>query len=145
MSPIVGAHVELEAVGHLHRQRLDVHLAVDLAEDAAFLDALGVSDELHDDLRLNRLIEPDLLEIDAQKARARGVELVLLEHRVVSLLLPLEDDVEDRAGRGHRSAPCGARSSMQKGQRLRRPHGDPGNEPVRRSRRDSPLPRESRA
>ena len=83
-------------IGHLHRQRLDVHLARDLTEHAALLDTLGLADELDDDLGLDRLVEPHLVQVDVQEPGPRGVELVLLEHRVVRGLLTVEDDVEDR-------------------------------------------------
>ena len=39
--------------------------------DAAFLDAFRLADELDDDLRLDRLVEPDLLEVDVEEAGPR--------------------------------------------------------------------------
>ena len=83
-------------VGHLHRERLDAHLAVDLAEDAAFLLAGRLADELDDDARLDRLVEPHLVQVDVEEPGAGRIQLVVLDDRVVGLLLALEDDVEDR-------------------------------------------------
>jgi hypothetical protein len=90
------AHVQLEVLGDLHRQGLDPDLARDLREHAAFGDADGLADELHHDLRLDRLVEPHLLEVDVDQAALHGVLLVILEDRRVSGLLALEGDVEDR-------------------------------------------------
>ena len=88
--------VELEVVGHLHREGLDTYLAVDLAEDAAFLLAGRLADELDDDVRLDRLVEPNLVKVDVEKAGAGRIQLVVLDDRVVGLLLALENDIEDR-------------------------------------------------
>jgi hypothetical protein len=85
-----------EPVGNLHRQRLDVHLTRDLAEDAALLDPRRLADELDDDLSVDGLIEPHFLEIDVEEPGPGRVELVLLEDGVMGLLRALEDDVEDR-------------------------------------------------
>jgi hypothetical protein len=83
-------------VGHFHRERLDEHLAVDLAEDAAFLLARGLAGELDDDARLDRLVEPHLVQVDVEKPGPRGIQLIVLDDRVMRLLLALENDVEDR-------------------------------------------------
>ena len=88
--------VELEAVGHLHGQRLDVYLPEYEREHAALLHARRVADGLDDDLRLDDLVEPDLVQVDVEQSRPHRVELVVLEHGVVRRLLPIEDDVEDR-------------------------------------------------
>ena len=48
------------------------------------------------DLRRDRLVEPDLVQVDVQQPGARGIELILLEHGVMRGLLAVEDDVEDR-------------------------------------------------
>ena len=65
--------VELEVVRDLQRQRLDVELAADLREDAAFLHAGGLADELDRDLRLDRLVEPDLVQIDVREPAAAAL------------------------------------------------------------------------
>ena len=83
-------------VGYLHRESLDAHLAVDLTEDAAFLLAGSLADELDDDARLDRLVEPHLVQVDVEEPGARRIQLVFLDDRMVGLLLALEDDVEDR-------------------------------------------------
>ena len=95
-SPIAdAADVELEVLRDLHRQRLDVELAADLREDAAFLDAGRLADELDRDLRLDRLVEPDLVQIDVREPAARHFLLVVLEHGRDAASLP-DDDVENR-------------------------------------------------
>ena len=82
-------------VRDLHRQRLDVEIAADLREDAAFLHAGGLADELDRDLRLDRLIEADLVQIDVREPAARHFLLVVLEHRRVCGSLT-DDDIENR-------------------------------------------------
>ena len=59
------------SLGHLHRQRLDVYLARDLREHAALLDAGALADELDDDRGLDRLVEPDLLQVDVDRSCPR--------------------------------------------------------------------------
>ena len=49
-----------------------------------------------DDGRLDRLVEPHLVEVDVRERAADRMLLVLLEHRVVRRLLPLDHDVDDR-------------------------------------------------
>src|SRR5215203_3625550 len=87
--------VQLDPVGNLHRQRFDVDLADDLGEDAAFLDAVGFADQLDHDLRLDRLVEADFLQIDVDDAALDRILLGLFENRRVRRLLSVEDDVED--------------------------------------------------
>ena len=64
------------------RQRLDVQLARDLLEHAAFLDARRVVDagqlERHD--RVDRLVEVHAQQVDVDGLAAHGVALGLLEH-----------------------------------------------------------------
>ena len=57
--------------GIARRQRLDVELARDLLQHAALLDARRLADELHRDRRVDRLVEPNLVEVDVRD-RARG-------------------------------------------------------------------------
>ena len=49
-----------------------------------------------DDARLDRLVEAHLVEVDVRERAADRMLLVLLEHRVMRRLLPLDHDVEDR-------------------------------------------------
>jgi len=49
----------------------------------------------HDHLRLDRLVEPDLLEVDVDDPAADRMLLVVLEDRRVRGLLALERHVED--------------------------------------------------
>ena len=75
---------------------LDTHVARHLRQDAALGDAARLADELDGDLRLDRLVEPHLVEVDVRDAAAERILLVRLEDRVVRGLLAVEDDVEDR-------------------------------------------------
>ena len=77
------ADVELEVLRNLHRQGLDGDLAADLREHAALGDADRLADQLHDDLRLDRLVEPHLLKVDVDDPAAHRMLLVLLEDRGV--------------------------------------------------------------
>ncbi len=88
--------VELETLRHRHRQRLDGDLADDLGQQASERDARGDADELDRDLRLDRPVEPDLVEVDVQQRRSPRIELIVLQDGVMGLLLALEDDVQDR-------------------------------------------------
>ena len=54
-----------------------------------------ISDELDDDIRLDRLVEPHLVQVDVQEPGARRIELIVLDDRVMGFLLPLENDVQD--------------------------------------------------
>ncbi len=54
----------------LHRQGLDVDLARDLGEDAALCDAARLADQVHDDLRVDWLVEPHLVEVDVRHEAA---------------------------------------------------------------------------
>ena len=78
------------------RQRLDVDLTRDLREDAALLDAGGLADERNGDLRLDRLVEADFVQVDVREPSARNFLLVVLEHGRMRRLLAGEDDVQDR-------------------------------------------------
>jgi len=81
---------------NLHRQSLDGDLAADLREHAALGHANGLTDQLHDDLRLDRLVEPHLLEIHVDDPAAYRVLLVVLENRRMRGLLAFQGHVEDR-------------------------------------------------
>ena len=80
-------------LGDLERKRLDVHLRRHLLEDAAFPGALCLADERDDDGGLDRLVEPDLLEVDVRDRAANLVALEVLEDRRV-LGAPVDRDVE---------------------------------------------------
>ena len=54
-----------------------------------------LADELHGDRRLDRLVEPDLVEVDVRDRAADRVLLVVLEHGVMRRLLALDDDIDD--------------------------------------------------
>ena len=124
--------VDLDPLGNLHRQRLDVDLARDLREHAALLRADGLADELDHDLRLDRLVEADLLEVDVGDAAGDHVLLVVLEDRRMGRLLAFEHDVEDRVqARG--AGQDAAKLSLGDTDRVRRlpaPVEDAGNHPV---------------
>ena len=49
-----------------------------------------------DDRRVDRLVEPDLAQVDVRDRAADRILLVLGEDRGMDCLLPLDDDVEDR-------------------------------------------------
>ena len=88
--------VELEMLGDLQRQRLDRDLAIDLREHAALGHADRLTDELHDDARLDRAVEPHLLQVDVGDPTLDRMLLVVLEDRRVGRVLALERHVEDR-------------------------------------------------
>ena len=92
MSPIaMPADVELEVLGDLHRQRLDVDLARDLRERAALAARPAVSaDELRRSRSRDRLVETDLLEVDVRQLPAERILLVVLEDRRMRRLLAVE-------------------------------------------------------
>src|SRR5439155_2487742 len=58
------ADVEVDVLGNLHRQGLDVDLALYLREHTALLDAGRLADQLDGDARLDRLVESYLVQID---------------------------------------------------------------------------------
>ncbi len=66
-----------------------------LTQDAAERDSFRDAHELDRDLRLDRTVEPNLVEVDVGHCRADRVELVVLQHGVMSLLLAAHNDVED--------------------------------------------------
>ena len=66
------ADVDLDVLGDRRRQGLDVELAGDLLHDAADLGARRLADELHDDCRLDRLVEPYLVEVDVRDRASDG-------------------------------------------------------------------------
>src|ERR687892_2678842 len=45
---------------------------------------------------MDRLVEPHLVQVDVEQPGTRRIELILLEHGMVSGPLAVEDDVEDR-------------------------------------------------
>ena len=94
--------VVLDRGRHLHRQRLDAQLVERLAEHAALDDARRLADQLQADRRLDRLVEPHLVQVEVGDPAANGVLLELLDDRRVRRLLALDDDVEDRVQAGLR-------------------------------------------
>jgi hypothetical protein len=87
------------------------------------------------------------VQVDVEEARADRVELVLLDDRVVRLLLPLKDDVED----GVEAVIAGQRLAQLTffdGERMRLvavPIEDSRDEPSRTQAREAALPRDSLA
>jgi hypothetical protein len=124
------AHIELDALGHFERQRLDGDLADHLRQDAALLHTLGLSDQLDHDLRLDRLVEPHLLQVDVSQAAGQHVLLIVLQDRRMSRLLTVENDVEDRveAAVTGEHAPQGALGNANCMRRLATPVEDAGDD-----------------
>ena len=91
------ADVGVDVLRDLHGQCLDVKLARHVGEDAAgVLDSDWLTDEVDDDRRLDRLVEPNLTEVDVRDGAADRVALHVGEHRRMHRLLALDDDVENR-------------------------------------------------
>ena len=89
--------------GIVRRQRLDVELARDLLDDAADLRTRAPRrSSCTSDRRLDRLVEPNLVEVDVRDRAADRMLLVVLQHGVMRRLLALDHDVDDR-----RAAPTG--------------------------------------
>ena len=88
----------------------------DLREHAALLDAGGLADELDGHARLDRLVEPHLVQVDVRELAADRILLVVLEDRRVRRLLAVEDDVEDRVQTA--VAPVSARRSSRSGTQI---------------------------
>ena len=89
------ADVELEVLRDLERERLDRDLADDLGEHAALGHADGLAEELDHDPRLDRLVQPDLLQVDVRERPLERMLLVRLEDRRARGA-SVEGDVEDR-------------------------------------------------
>ena len=100
---------------HLERQCLDVDLVRHLGEHAALLDTDRVADERDDDGGLDRLVEPDLLEVDVRDRAAHLVALVVLEDRRV-LAAAVDGDVQHDVAAG-RSGQRGAQLALADGDR----------------------------
>ena len=83
---------------HLERKCLDGHLTQRLRENAALAHARRVlaAHELDGDRRVDRLVEPDLLQVDVRDTAAHRVDLVLLQNRRVGLAFAVDLDVENR-------------------------------------------------
>src|SRR5262249_12016430 len=88
--------VQVDVLGDLHRQRFDIDLTLHLRETAALLRTDRLADQLDGDARLDRLVEPHLLQVDMRDVPADRVLLIVLEDRRVRRRLALQDDVEDR-------------------------------------------------
>src|SRR6266540_6324830 len=102
VSDLHRADVEVEVFWDLHRQRLDVHLAVHLRDHAALADARGIfgPDQRDRHRGRDRLVEPHLLQVDVDQPTLDRILLKLLQDRGVRRLLALEHDVEDRVQAG---------------------------------------------
>ena len=104
-----------------------------LREDTAgVLHADGLTDEMDDDGRLDRLVEPHLPEIDVRDGAANRIALEMGQHRRMHGLLALDDHVEDRveprrAGNGRSKIPLGDEDRA----RVALPVEDAGHEPGR--------------
>src|SRR5438094_767103 len=126
------ADVEVDVLRNLHRQRLDIDLALHLREHAALLRTDGLADQLDGDARLDRLVEPHLLEIDVRDVTADRILLVVLEDRGMGRRLALEHDVEDRvepAGAGQHTPEIALRHADRIGA-FPLPVEDAGDEPL---------------
>ena len=103
------AHVDLDRLRHLHRQRLDVQHAGGRRQHAALAHAGSVlrTGQVERDGRLDRLVEAHLLQVDVPDVTADRIALVRLEDGRVGVTLAVEDDVEHRVqarGAGQRRA-----------------------------------------
>ena len=101
------ADVDVDVLRDLERLRLERDHVERVREDAALLDAGRLAGQLDRDLRLDRLVEADLEQVDVRDGVANAVALVVLEDRRARLRLALELDVEDRVeavGAGQRAA-----------------------------------------
>ena len=119
-------------IRNLERQRLHTDLALHLREHAALFHADGLADEIDRDGRLDRLVEPHLVQVDVREASARNFLLVVLEHGRMRRLLTGEDDVEDRvqAGVAGQRAPELALGHAERMGRLAAPVEDAWDEPL---------------
>jgi hypothetical protein len=77
------AHVQEQPIGHLERQRLDADLAHERRKHAAGFDAGRLAGQLDRDLRRDRLVEANFVEIEVRDPAANRVNLVVLEDRRV--------------------------------------------------------------
>ena len=124
--------VDLDVLRHVGRQRLDVHLTRDQREHPARLDACRLADELHDDGRMDRLVEPHLAKIDVRDRSANRILLVLREDRRMDRRLALDHDVEDRVqSRGARHGRPQLALGDDDRARVALPVEHAGNEPLR--------------
>ena len=96
VADVHGGDVDVDVLGNLHRESLDLELARDERDDAARLGADRFADEVNDDRCLDRLIEPHLAEVDVGDLPAHGILLILGQDRRMHGRLTLEHDVEDR-------------------------------------------------
>ena len=101
------AHIGVDRLRHLHRQRLHVEHTGGRREDTALAHAGSVlgADQVNGDRCLDRLVEADLLQVDVLHMTANRIALVLLEDGRVRVRLALQHHVEHgvqarRAGQG---------------------------------------------
>ena len=89
-------------LGNLERERLDLDLAQRLREHAALLDAGSAvgADQVHGDGSGDRLVEPDLVQVDVDDVAPDLVDLVVLEDRRVRGAGAVDLDVENRVQAG---------------------------------------------
>ena len=138
--------VDLDVLGDVRRERLDVDLARDEREHPARLRALGLADELDDDGRVDGLVETHLAQVDVRDRPAQRILLVLGEDRRMHRRLALDHHVEDRVQAG---GACDGSAQRALGDRrsarvtLAVQHA--GNEPLRSAVADSRASRDPRA
>ena len=119
-------------IRNLERQRLDADLALHLREHAALLHADGLADEIDRHGRLDRLVEPHLVQVDVREASAGNFLLIVLENSRMRRLLAGQDDVENcvEAGIARQRAPKLAFGHAERVWRLAAPVEDAGDEPL---------------
>jgi hypothetical protein len=95
---------ELQALGDVVRQRLDVDLARDVLEHAALLGPRRVlaAEEVQRHDRVDGHVEIHAQEVDVHRVPADGVTLGVLQHRGGGV--PAELQLDHRAARGQRVA-----------------------------------------
>src|SRR6185436_14045315 len=96
---------DVDRLGDRGRQRLDVHLAGDVLEDAALDDAGGLllADEVHRHGRLDGDLEVDAQQVDVHEVAAHRVALGLLQHGGRGRAA-VDGELEHRAAGGERVA-----------------------------------------
>ena len=94
--------VELEVRRHFHRQRLDVDLARHLRQDAAFLHPGRLAGEVIGHGGVDRLVEPDFLQVDVGDVAADlscWYSLSTEEWRLAAVDHDVEHGIQATAGR----------------------------------------------
>ena len=131
VSHLEARDVELHMLRDTGRQSLDLHLARDLLHGAALLGAGRLASELHVHGRLDRAVEPHLVEVDVRERAANRVALEVLEDGVMGRRLALDHDVDDRVqARGARERRAEAPLVDDDRARVALAVEDTGNEPL---------------